>query len=60
MAACGVPPSIIEGADASGQRKAGGVASRAFDAYFRPIIEERRASPREDIVSALVRAQDER
>ena len=41
------------------ERKAGGVASRAFDAYFRPIIEERRAAPREDIVSALVRAQDE-
>ena len=35
------------------------MASRAFDAYFRPIIEERRAAPREDIVSALVRAQDE-
>ena len=41
------------------ERKAGGAASRAFDAYFRPIIEERRAAPREDIVSALVQAQDE-
>ena len=40
------------------ERKAGGAASQAFDAYFRPIIEERRAAPREDIVSALVRAQD--
>ena len=41
------------------ERKAGGAASRAFDAYFLPIIEERRAAPREDIVSALVQAQDE-
>ena len=41
------------------ERRAGGAASRAFDAYFRPIIEERRAEPRDDIVSALVRAQDE-
>ena len=41
------------------ERRAGEAASRAFDAYFRPIIEERRAEPRDDIVSALVRAQDE-
>ena len=41
------------------ERKAGEAASRAFDAYFRPIIAERRAEPRDDIVSALVRAQDE-
>ena len=41
------------------ERKAGDAASRAFDAYFRPIIEERRVAPRDDIVSALVRAQDE-
>ena len=41
------------------ERKAGEAASRAFDAYFRPIIEERRVAPRDDIVSALVRAQDE-
>ncbi len=41
------------------ERRAGGAASRAFNAYFRPIIEERRTAPREDIVSALVRAQDE-
>ena len=41
------------------ERKAGRAVSRVFDAYFRPIIEERRAAPRDDIVSALVRAQDE-
>ena len=41
------------------EREAGEAASRAFDAYFRPIIEARRAAPRDDIVSALVLAQDE-
>ena len=41
------------------ERKAGAEASRAFDDYFRPIVEERRGAPREDIVSALARAQDE-
>ena len=41
------------------ERKAGDSASRALDAYFEPIIEERRAAPRDDIVSALVQVQDE-
>ena len=41
------------------EREAGEAASRAFDAYFRPIIEARRAEPRDDIVSALARAEDE-
>ena len=41
------------------EREAGEAASRAFDAYFRPIIEGRRAAPRDDIVSALALAQDE-
>ena len=40
------------------EREAGDAASRAFDAYFRPIIEARRTEPRDDIVSALVRAED--
>ena len=34
-------------------------ASREFDAYFRAVIAERRAAPRDDIVSALVRVGDE-
>ena len=34
-------------------------AGRAFDAYFRSIIEHRRSAPRDDILSALVQAQDE-
>ncbi len=41
------------------ERAAGAAASRAFDAYFRSIIEQRRAAPQEDIVSALVQAEDE-
>ena len=41
------------------ERNAGETASRAFDAYFRPIIEARRAEPRDDIVSALARAEDD-
>ena len=39
--------------------RGGREAGRAFDAYFRRIIRERRASPRDDIVSALLRAQDD-
>ena len=38
--------------------RAGKVAGQAFDAYFRRVIRERRASPRDDMVSALLRAQD--
>ena len=41
------------------EREAGEAASRAFNAYVRPIIERRRAAPRDDIVSALAQAQDE-
>ena len=41
------------------ERKAGDEALQAFDAYFRPVIEERRTAPRHDIVSGLARAQNE-
>ena len=41
------------------EREAGKAASLEFDAYFRPLIERRRAAPRDDIVSALTSAQDE-
>ena len=34
-------------------------AGRAFDAYFKPIITERRAAPQDDIVSALAKAEEE-
>ena len=40
------------------ERRMGDAASAAFDAYFRPIIAERRKAPRDDIVSALARAED--
>ena len=38
---------------------AGKAACQAFDAYFRRIIRQRRASPRDDMLSALVLARDE-
>ena len=41
------------------EREAGEAATRAFDAYFRPIIKARRAEPRDDVVSALARAEDD-
>ena len=41
------------------ERAAGVEAGKAFDAWFRPIIEQRSAAPRDDIVSALVQARDE-
>ena len=41
------------------ERVAGEAASRAFDAWFRPIVEARRTEPRDDIVSALARAEDD-
>ena len=41
------------------ERAAGVEAGKAFDAWFRPIIEQRSAAPRDDIVSALVQAQHE-
>ena len=34
-------------------------ANRSLDAYFRPIIKERRAAPKDDIVSALAQAEEE-
>ena len=41
------------------ERHLGDVASRAFDACLRPIIEQRRTAARDDIVSALVQAEDD-
>ena len=39
--------------------RVGQAAVQACDAYFRRIIRERRASPRNDLVSALLRGRDE-
>ena len=41
-----------------GEDKPGKQVSRAFAAYARPILEERRAAPRDDIASDLVRARE--
>ena len=41
------------------ERAASEAAAKALDAYFRPIIQERRAAPQEDIVSALAQAEEE-
>ena len=41
------------------EREASEAAARALDAYFRPIIKERRAAPKNDIVSALAQAEEE-
>ena len=41
------------------EREVGVEAGKAFDAWFRPIIEQRSAEPKDDIVSALVLARDE-
>ena len=39
--------------------RAGKAAGQAFDAYFRRTIRERRASPRDDMSSALLRVRDD-
>ena len=41
------------------ERAASEAAAKALDAYFRPIIQERRAAPKDDIVSALAQAEEE-
>ena len=50
---------VLEPAIDPRERAVAETASRALDAYFRPIIKERRAAPQDDIVSALAQAEDE-
>jgi len=50
---------VIEPTSGIREWRAAKAAGQAFDAYFRGIIRERRASPREDIVSALLHARAE-
>ena len=50
---------VLEPMISDEEREIAEAANRAFDAYFRPIIEERRAAPRDDIVSALAQAEEE-
>ena len=49
---------LLEPAIGSRERRLAAEASVACDAYFRSIIAERRAEPREDILSALVQVED--
>ena len=41
------------------EREVAQTASSGFDAYFRKFIAARRTEPRDDILSALVQAEDE-
>ena len=41
------------------ERAAAGTAGQTLDAYFRPIIKDRRTAPQGDIVSALAQAEEE-
>ena len=50
---------IIEPTVGTRERDIAESASKALDAYFRSIIQARRAHPRDDLVSALVQAEDE-
>ena len=49
---------ILEPTLTAREREIAGEAAEALDAYFLPIIEARRAAPRDDIVSALVHAEE--
>ena len=49
---------VLEPTIGTRERRLAGEAVRALDAYFRSIIAERRAAPRDDILSALVHAED--
>ena len=50
---------VLEPAIEPRERAVAETASRALDAYFRPIIKERREAPQDDIVSALAQAEEE-
>ena len=50
---------MIEPTIGAREREVAAAAREALDAYFRPIIKARRTAPRDDIVSALARAEEE-
>ena len=50
---------VLEPAIEPHERAVAETASRALDAYSRPIIKERREAPQDDIVSALAQAEEE-
>ena len=49
---------ILEPTITAREREIAGEAAQSLDAYFLPIIEARRAAPRDDIISALVHAEE--
>ena len=50
---------ILEPTISPAERKVADEAALALDAYFDPIIEQRRREPRDDIISSLVHAEEE-
>ena len=50
---------LLEPTIGAREREVGAEAGRAFNDYFRPIIQARRADPENDIVSALAQAEEE-
>ena len=50
---------VLEPMISARERALAEAANRSLDAYFRPIIKERRAAPKDDIVSALAQAEEE-
>ena len=50
---------ILEPLISSDERKRATAGGEAFDAYFMPIIRARRLQPKDDIISALAKAEEE-
>ena len=50
---------LLEPTISAQEREVASAAAEALDAYFRPIIKQRRAAPQDDIVSALAHAEEQ-
>ena len=50
---------LLEPTISDREREVASTAAEALDAYFRPIIKERRAAPQDDIVSALAHVEEQ-
>ena len=50
---------LLEPTISDREREVASAAAEALDAYFRPIIKERRAAPQDDIVSALAHVEEQ-
>ncbi len=50
---------LLEPTISAQEREVAAAAAEALDAYFRPIIKQRRAAPQDDIVSALAHAEEQ-